>query len=404
MNRARSDERGMTLIEMMVALLVVGVILSAMAGVTLSAFSSVQASELRTRGTQLANEVVEAYVAIPYDELGLYSGDGQAVWGGTTHEGEDLVLLPESGTPDPSVPDAERVIVRDGIEYTVRTAITWVEGEGAGETDDPADFKRIVVELEWETRGREESTRSEALQAPASHEAPLDVQITPDVVDISDSGVQQSSFEIVVFAAEPMSSVTVSWPNRTGSTIGPQLLTSASGGTVWSKTVSSQSFANGGTLFTVTGTLAGTTEQEISTIGRVTFLQTLELLPENVQADPETLWWDPEVSAYCTDTVTVTAEVAGAVFTDAADIEVLGTDPEIVHEMEPVERLPHGTLFELTLELNELGIEEGDGSVDLSVSVLRASEEDVVVQQPLEVMLEWLPQISEDPAEYASCP
>jgi Tfp pilus assembly protein PilV len=383
-----ADEHGLSLVEMMVALLVTGVILMAMATVAIASMRSVQTSERVVRATQLGNEIIETYVARDFDDLGLYHDDAVAAFGATSFEGQALVLHPQPavGAEDYTrVPEAERTWQREGVTYTARTAVVWVNDPATAEAQ---DYKQIIVQLSWDVRGNTRTARVEALRSPGPSDQMLTVTVTPDVMSIANTGALTSgeSFTIEVLAREPQSSVIARWENRDG-TFSSTSLTNVHKGLVWRRTISSGFFANGGTLFTVTGTLAGTVDKEVTTIGRALFLQDLALPAALTTTDPEVLTYHPE-DGYCEDTLRVEAVAIGAIFSDPMSVTVAG-------ETYPMEAIDpprdDGTLFATTLALSELGIQDGDDSVTLLLSVTRPTgETEITVTRELVVDIEVL--------------
>jgi prepilin-type N-terminal cleavage/methylation domain-containing protein len=371
--RSLDDEKGLTLVEMMVAMLIVGVVMMAMASVALASMRSVQTSERVVRATQLGNEVLETYLALPYDDLGMYTTDATDEWGGVTFEGNDLVLFPDPlGAPDPRVPLASATVVRDGISYQVRTAVVWVDDV---ETDAAQDYKRVVVELAWDVRGEARSARVEALRTPGPADQPLTVTVIPDVIPIDDNGRQLQDFVIEVIATEPQTAVTVAWEGREGvaESEGSYSLTS-SDKLVWTKTVTGHYFSNGGTLFTVEGTAAGGAQKEVTTIGRALFLHSLAIPPGRTgwaaldYEPPRTnLTYHPD-TGICAPELRIESVAVGAIFSDPMSILIAGS----TYPMEATEpALVDGTRFRIDLETAELGVTSAPTSVPATLTITR---------------------------------
>jgi type II secretory pathway pseudopilin PulG len=364
------DEEGLSLVEMMIAMLIVGVVLMSMASVAIASMRSVQTSERVTRATQLGSELLESALALPYDDLGLYTTDAMTGWGGTTFEGDDLVLFPDALTPDPRVPSATATLVRDGITYVARTAVVWVD---ADTTDAAQDYKRVIVQLEWQVRGDQRSARVEALRAPGPADQPLTVTVVPDVVYLEPSGQQKSNFEIEVIALEPQSKVTVSWEDRDGKKQGPFELTS-SDKLHWTRQVSGQFFANGGTLFTVEGTAQGGSQKEVTTIGRALFLHDLEIDEDRTgwaalgyEPARTRLNYHPE-QGVCEPELRIESVAVGAIFSDPMTILIAGE----TYPMEALDPpLDDGTRFRIDLATAGLGISATTTGVPATVTITR---------------------------------
>lgn len=317
-----SNEDGLTLVEMMVALLVIGVVLAAMASVSIAAMYSMQRSERVVDSTQLGNEVLEEHLALPYDVLGHYTTEATDHFGASTFEGEALVLFPDPSERDDRVPFPSRTETRNGVEFEVETAVTWI--------DDPAttsdqDYKRISVLLSWEQRGVERTARTEGTRSPDPDDQPLSVTIDPDVLEIASNGAADT-FEVRVTAREPQSTVRVRWTRRDGTLSSWRDLTATDVHKLaWSTTVTDNSsharFANGGTLLEVEGTSAAN-EKLTTTIGRAVFLQPLDLPPARLSITPTTVRVrsDGEVC----EPLEVTAEVVGALKSDPLTLRFEG--------------------------------------------------------------------------------
>lgn len=280
----RENEDGLTLVEMLVALMVVAFAMMAMASVAITSLHAIQGSERTTRATAVGNEVLERLIAIDYDLVGLYEDEVS----GTMFEGEELVLLPAPTNRDERVARPAETVERDGIEYSIETAITWVDdpvdAEGAADEDGAQDYKRIVADVTWEVRGDIRSRRVQTLRAPEPQDQMLNIVIEPDQVGLMDSnGKNSDKVFVTVFARVPQSSVKLEYVDRGQDDANPvevPLGSSNGDDTEWSTTFQPdnvRTFANGETLFTITGT-ARDGAKESTTIGRGLFLHNLDVL------------------------------------------------------------------------------------------------------------------------------
>ena len=84
------DERGLTLVEMMVAVLLVGIILSAMASVIMASIPAVQRDEYRVRATQLGQQELERLRALQWDCVAFDTTDADYA---ATYNGNATVAL-----------------------------------------------------------------------------------------------------------------------------------------------------------------------------------------------------------------------------------------------------------------------------------------------------------------------
>jgi prepilin-type N-terminal cleavage/methylation domain-containing protein len=358
------DDDGLTLVEMMVALMVIGLVLLAMASVMITSMVSIQASERVVHSTQLGNEVIEEYLATPYDLLGHDSVEATGHFAGTEFEGEDLVLL---GSPDEAVAP-RTTVTRSGITYEVETAVTWIDVEG---TDTAQDYKRITVMLTWDHRGDERTSRTEATRSPAPDEQPLSVTIEPDVARLRNSpaGAVQGGFVVTVVAKEPQAAVSVTWKKRDDTWLQPPraLGTSDPQRLVWSTTVNESNeearFPNGGNLFVVEAT-STINEKEETTIGRALFLHDLALPQERLDVTPGTIRIHSETGA-CDD-LDITAEVIGALKSDPFTLTFEGDGPEDAYPFGADTDIVDGTRFDLRVEAADIPVVYGSGAGQLS--------------------------------------
>lgn len=288
------DEQGMTLVEVMVALVIVGVVLSALASALGTTLRAVRGQEATTQATAAINDILEEVNRVDYDEAVLCTTTATTEFSGTTFEGENLVLsAAPCGASDEVL--ARRTVTRDGRDYDVRTAITWADdaADGLGTSADAngtQDIKRIVVDVSWASDGRPRSARNMAFRAPQS----LDQLITAEVVaddgsafitiadDVADNGENAEAFTLRAFAREKLSSVQVSWIDRTGATESHPMTAVNSDGLVWEYRLHSNfgPFANGGTLFDFDAT-STTSETELVAARGLFLYDPMVVIPNN---------------------------------------------------------------------------------------------------------------------------
>ena len=170
--RRLEGEGGITLVEMLIAIIVLGLILTGLATTLMASLVSLHSDELRVRSTQLANQVVEDLQAAPWDQVGFYEDDTgyQAEF-----DGQDTVTLGSERNGNAG-PVPQRLIERSDVEYTVTTNITWVEGSGEGE----ARMKAFDVHLAWEERGSPRNHSVRAVRSPTPSEVAVDEDDEPD--------------------------------------------------------------------------------------------------------------------------------------------------------------------------------------------------------------------------------
>jgi prepilin-type N-terminal cleavage/methylation domain-containing protein len=192
-----SSSEGLTLIELMVAMLVIGVIFSALGSVIVTSLRAITTSEREVRATALAQQVIEEFQAIAWDSAGLYTDEVVAApteWNGgntSTYDGEELVLL---ATPTPAarlvqVPEPRDEFSIGTVTYTVDRYVAWVDSDGDG----TSDTKRFTALVTWTAlNGSERTVTSVGERVPTQAESPstsvgtrvLAVSATPDPADL----------------------------------------------------------------------------------------------------------------------------------------------------------------------------------------------------------------------------
>lgn len=162
----RHDEDGLTLIEMMVALLLIGVILAALGGSLIRSLRVVASNQREVRATALHNEVIERFQGMDWDAVGLaVDGNGDHPWddgvgtcanGRPTGEAGNKVDDCLEGLPggpyevvtsnDPDlVPDETEQRGEGDVTYTIETHVVFVDRDEDGTND----TKRIVTYISW---------------------------------------------------------------------------------------------------------------------------------------------------------------------------------------------------------------------------------------------------------------
>jgi len=409
----QADEDGLTLVEMLVAIVVIGFVLMAMASVAFASLRSVQGTERITNATQLGNELLESYVALPYDDLGLYASAATTAFGGSTFDGAALVLFPNAITPDDRIPVPTQSITRSGVVYEVTTAVVWIDDPG---TASAQDYKRILVTLTWQTAGETQTARVEALRAPGPTEQPLTVTVTPDIVDLDEDGYQTAPVTVTIEAKTPQTTVVVQWLDRDGNLAGPSSASPDAGNRTWTLSITGNRFGNGATLFTVTGTTSGTTEKEITTVGRGLFLQPLAFSVPATTVSPDAVTYQPAFGTsdgeFCTDLVRIETEVEGALLSDPVSLTIrpLADVPTVLPLTGDEVPTTSGTRFWVDVPVADLGI-TGTDDVPVRLTATRpigAVQPSVSRDLPIPVALTAaLHEDSEHPevvTGYAPCP
>jgi prepilin-type N-terminal cleavage/methylation domain-containing protein len=235
--RAARDE-GLTLIELLVSMVLIGVILAAAASALITFTREASASERRVQATALLNRLHEDFNAIPFDlaanheaELppladldaeGIVDVDLSA--DPPTFEGRPIATLPGPTvlgcTPGDAgcdrerfVPETYQELERDDREaYQIYSVVTWIDRSGNG-IDDVKRFTTIVT---WEWLGRTYSERFDSERAATAFEAgdPTAVRVyltAPGTVFVGEDNTLLSSFEVAANFTEPVSSASITF-------------------------------------------------------------------------------------------------------------------------------------------------------------------------------------------------
>lgn len=244
-HRLRADD-GMSLVEMMVALLLLGVVLSASANMMISSFMAIGSAESRTRANALANEELENLRALPWSQL-AYADAAQAV--GVTYP-----AVHADGTVA-----FTNDISMGGRTFTVTRTVQWhILQTGVSQA-----FKRMHVDVAWQERGvvpRSLSMESVRARLPADEDAApfvlslFDAQ--PGVVHLNSDGTvrttpAQSPPAVLLTArtSSPAEFVQVRY-RQLGATVDTEKhLTNIEGGVGWTLTQSDMTMPNGEILF-----------------------------------------------------------------------------------------------------------------------------------------------------------
>lgn len=280
-------EDGISLVEVLVAILVLGLIMGAMAQTLVGSLQSAQAQERQVHATSLTRQLVEEARGLPWPKLGLCEDDIPAVFPGGTYDyadGSSEVLVPISmqdeicaGVGDPPL-QPRTTIERNGVAYTVTTVVTWhddpLDNDASGNDADPEDLKRILVRADWEIRGQPRSTIIESFVAEDAYAPPLVAEVLHEGGvnytylnaydgDGTNDGLTQTPVVLRVTAAVPQSGVEVTWTNADGSTVTRGL--GSADKLVWTHTIppgdtdfTANRLSNGETVFEFTAREAAT--------------------------------------------------------------------------------------------------------------------------------------------------
>ncbi|HEX8003956.1 MAG TPA: type II secretion system protein [Mycobacteriales bacterium] len=194
--RVTRDEEGFTLIEMMVALVVISIVFAASAGFLITSIKTQSVNERRVRATQVGNRAIEDLRALPWSVLGFYATDPgyQATVSGSATV---TLTMPASGVRDSRAPlPGTQTLTDGGVTYQRTLNILWFDdpGDGTGGADadgDTHDAKLLRAALTWNVAGSAKALTVQGLRAPTIEE----------VVPKAQAAV--NPFQVQSFAANP---------------------------------------------------------------------------------------------------------------------------------------------------------------------------------------------------------
>jgi len=153
----KGGQEGFTLLEMMVAVLILAIVFTAFASVLTSGLRTADASTHRTEGFTIATREIEGMHAVPYNELGFYSDQGPSSW-----ETDTTVILGSCSTAcgitplvEPTGTDTEA-----GITYSIDRYVYWLgatavsppAASSPSTTTDTQAYKGVTVTVTWTDR------------------------------------------------------------------------------------------------------------------------------------------------------------------------------------------------------------------------------------------------------------
>lgn len=187
-----SEEEGISLVEMLVAIMVLALLFGALAQSLTTSLFSVQRQERQVHATALAAALAESAVSLPWGSVGLCEGDAATVHTGTdfTYPSGDLEPLVLIEDDDPVCTDppltAREVIERANNDYRVDTVITWHDdvqdntGPGGTDPNTTEDLKRILITVAWDVRGQPNVHTTETFLTPEGAEIGFRTRVDHD--------------------------------------------------------------------------------------------------------------------------------------------------------------------------------------------------------------------------------
>lgn len=134
--RSVASENGVTVVEMLVASLVLAIGIAGIATVFVASADSVSLARQQAVASDLAAGEVEIIRALPYEHVGIsVSADGYV----GMFDGRRTVTEPSANRVEP-IGDT----TQDGVDFEIRRSVTW---ESIG--DDAEGYKVVTVSVRW---------------------------------------------------------------------------------------------------------------------------------------------------------------------------------------------------------------------------------------------------------------
>ncbi len=205
-NKRIVDNQGFTLIELMIAVFVIGTALVGVFGLFVLALRTAQEGEMRVMAVALANEKAEMVRNLPYIGVGTVGG----VPSGAINQNEE--------------------VVRGGVTFSVGADIRYIDDEYDGEAPTDllnTDYKQVRIEVSWESPYDPKPVVMLMLVAPAGLEGEegagtLDFR----AVDASVSPVSGATVSIINTEVDPAVNI-VTQTDENGRVILPGLIPAA---------------------------------------------------------------------------------------------------------------------------------------------------------------------------------
>lgn len=141
-------EQGFTLIELMVAMLILAIVLTALLPAFFGTMKATNSSDNRSTANGLAVAATEQLRSVPYYEVGYVTTPSQCQNpNDPQNPNKSPVVLP-SGTTTPLTAVTAKTL--SGTTYTTVRCIYWIDSSVSGDT---LAYKQTVVTVSWSTRG-----------------------------------------------------------------------------------------------------------------------------------------------------------------------------------------------------------------------------------------------------------
>lgn len=314
--RRLAGDDGLSLVEVLVAFVLLGVVMSASAGFFTTSLRALQQAEGRTKATALANEELENLRGLPWSAVGFYGDDD---FSGAMPD--RTVLLADARPADSRAPLPVETVSRAGVDFTVRRSIVW--NEDIPTTSEVHEFKYLAVTVDWSDRGQPRSIGVESQRTPTPDEQkPSDfvlslLKVQPELVYINDDGTLVGQLDLTALTSAPADFVVARYVQR-GDTEETVRSLGSTDYVNWTGAVTpahGDTFRNGDMVFTFVATRASPYEQEVIGTTLARFLQ--PVVVTDLQLSPSSVCVAPDES---TPAVDVAVHVNGLVDEDAVTV------------------------------------------------------------------------------------
>ena len=172
--RPRGDA-GMSLVEISVAMVILGIVLAAAAAALITFVKGISSNEGNVRANQLANATIERLRTANWNSVGFAPTAPGYRAARPDAPSQPTANLPSGASVDPQILPLRTVAPPAGDAsaptYTVRTDITWVDDCKNGNSSAASfDYKQLTVEVTWSDRSGNHVVRADTFRAPRSYE------------------------------------------------------------------------------------------------------------------------------------------------------------------------------------------------------------------------------------------
>lgn len=203
----REGEAGFSLVELMVAFMMLAVVMAALAPAFYGTLRAAAVSDQRSQATQLAVEATEQMRSMPYGEVGYQTVPAYCT-------GQDPVILARPGRLD-SLP---ATVAEGPVSYSVERCVYWVDSSIPGDTE---AYKQTQVTVSWAGQAGPASVSQTSALYPGGqgpYQGPAGGATTTTTTTLPQLDNGPLSCSAAADSGDPSAYVDVSWPTPSGST------------------------------------------------------------------------------------------------------------------------------------------------------------------------------------------